>query len=198
MSIVDLTVETEKPLTKDAIHAAMKAAAEGPMKGILEYADEPLVSGDYIGDPHSSIFDATHDPGHGRPVRQGLRLVRQRVGLLEPDGRAHAARRVQALTDSRGLWPDEQPAPGDPVDPRSPDREQARLLARRLQRAARGRQDHRRLAHPRGAADDQARPRARRAPRLRQPPRPAEEGAGPEAAASSRARRASPSCSGKT
>ena len=59
VSIVDLTFETEKPVTKDAIHAAMKAAAEGPMKGILEYVEEPLVSGDFIGDPHSSIFDAT-------------------------------------------------------------------------------------------------------------------------------------------
>jgi glyceraldehyde 3-phosphate dehydrogenase len=59
VSLVDLTLETEKPLTKDAIHAAMKAAAEGPMKGILEYVDLPLVSGDYIGDPASSIFDAT-------------------------------------------------------------------------------------------------------------------------------------------
>ena len=48
-----------RPITKDAIHAAMKAAAEGPMKGILEYVDEPLVSSDFIGDPHSSIFDAT-------------------------------------------------------------------------------------------------------------------------------------------
>jgi glyceraldehyde 3-phosphate dehydrogenase len=59
VSIVDLTVETERALTKDAIHAAMKAAAEGPMEGILAYVDEPLVSGDYIGDPHSSSFDAT-------------------------------------------------------------------------------------------------------------------------------------------
>ncbi len=58
-SLVDLTFETEKPVTKDAIHAAMKAAAAGPMKGILAYVDEPLVSGDFIGDPHSSSFDAT-------------------------------------------------------------------------------------------------------------------------------------------
>ena len=57
--IVDLTFETEKPITKDAIHAAMKAAAEGPMKGILGYIDEQLVSSDFIGDPRSSIFDAT-------------------------------------------------------------------------------------------------------------------------------------------
>ncbi|MDC3959940.1 type I glyceraldehyde-3-phosphate dehydrogenase [Polyangium jinanense] len=59
VSLVDLTVETEKPLSKDAIHDAMKRAAEGPMKGILEYTELQLVSGDYIGNPHSSIFDAT-------------------------------------------------------------------------------------------------------------------------------------------
>ncbi|HVJ89818.1 MAG TPA: type I glyceraldehyde-3-phosphate dehydrogenase [Labilithrix sp.] len=59
VSLVDLTFETEKALTKDAIHAAMKTAAEGPLKGILGYTEEPLVSSDYIGDPRSSIFDAT-------------------------------------------------------------------------------------------------------------------------------------------
>jgi glyceraldehyde 3-phosphate dehydrogenase len=59
VSIIDLTFETEKPLTKDSIHSAMKAAAAGPMKGILDYVDLPLVSSDFIGDPHSSIFDAT-------------------------------------------------------------------------------------------------------------------------------------------
>jgi glyceraldehyde 3-phosphate dehydrogenase len=59
VSLVDLTFESEKALTKEAIHAAMKAAAEGPMKGILDFVELPLVSGDYIGDPHSSIFDAT-------------------------------------------------------------------------------------------------------------------------------------------
>ena len=59
VSLVDLTFETEKPLSKDAIHAAMKAAAEGPLKGILGYTEEQLVSSDYIGDPRSSIFDAT-------------------------------------------------------------------------------------------------------------------------------------------
>jgi glyceraldehyde 3-phosphate dehydrogenase len=59
VSLVDLTLESERPLTRDAIHAAMKAAAEGPMKGILEYEDRPLVSLDFLGNPHSSIFDAT-------------------------------------------------------------------------------------------------------------------------------------------
>ncbi len=59
VSIVDLTFESEKPMTKDAIHAAMKAASEGPLKNILGYTEEPLVSSDFIGDPRSSIFDAT-------------------------------------------------------------------------------------------------------------------------------------------
>ncbi len=59
VSIVDLTFETEKAITKETIHAAMKAAADGPLKGILGYTEEQLVSSDYIGDPRSSIFDAT-------------------------------------------------------------------------------------------------------------------------------------------
>jgi glyceraldehyde 3-phosphate dehydrogenase len=57
-SLVDLTCELAREVTKDEIHAAMKAAADGPMKGILEYLDEPLVSCDIIGNPHSSIFDS--------------------------------------------------------------------------------------------------------------------------------------------
>ena len=59
VSIVDLTLETEKAATKDAIHAAMRAAADGPLKGILGYTEEQLVSSDFIGDPRSSIFAAT-------------------------------------------------------------------------------------------------------------------------------------------
>ncbi|MFO0673959.1 MAG: type I glyceraldehyde-3-phosphate dehydrogenase [Polyangiaceae bacterium] len=59
VSIVDLTFTSEKPVSKESIHAAIKAASEGPMKGILGFTEEPLVSSDYIGDPRSSIFDAT-------------------------------------------------------------------------------------------------------------------------------------------
>ncbi|KYG11007.1 glyceraldehyde-3-phosphate dehydrogenase [Sorangium cellulosum] len=59
VSVVDLTFESTRPLTKDAIHAAMKRASEGPLRGILGYTEEPLVSSDYLGDPRSSIFDAT-------------------------------------------------------------------------------------------------------------------------------------------
>jgi glyceraldehyde 3-phosphate dehydrogenase len=57
-SLVDLTCELSRSVTKEEIHAAMKEAADGPMKGILEYLDEPLVSCDIIGNPHSSIYDS--------------------------------------------------------------------------------------------------------------------------------------------
>ena len=57
-SIVDLTVQLKRDVTKDEVNAAVKAAADGPMKGILEYATDPLVSSDIIGNPHSSIFMA--------------------------------------------------------------------------------------------------------------------------------------------
>ena len=57
-SIVDLTVMLNKNVTKDEVNAALKAAADGPMKGVLEYATDPLVSSDIVGNPHSSIFMA--------------------------------------------------------------------------------------------------------------------------------------------
>ncbi len=56
-SMGDLTVELEREVTIDEINAAMKAAAEGPMKGILAYTEDPIVSIDIVGDNHSSIFD---------------------------------------------------------------------------------------------------------------------------------------------
>jgi glyceraldehyde 3-phosphate dehydrogenase len=55
-SITDLTAVLKRNVTKDEINAAIKAAAEGPMKGILQYTTDPLVSSDIIGNPHSSIF----------------------------------------------------------------------------------------------------------------------------------------------
>ncbi len=57
-SITDLTVVFSRDVTKDEINGAIKKAADGPMKGIIEYATDPLVSGDIIGDPHSCIFMA--------------------------------------------------------------------------------------------------------------------------------------------
>jgi glyceraldehyde 3-phosphate dehydrogenase len=64
-STVDFVVELERPATVAEVNAAVKAAAEGELKGILEYSEEPLVSTDIIGNPHSSIFDAlsTHSLG---------------------------------------------------------------------------------------------------------------------------------------
>ena len=58
VSVVDLTVRLEKAATMDDIKAAMKAASEGPMKGILEYVDDEVVSSDFRTDAHTSIFDA--------------------------------------------------------------------------------------------------------------------------------------------
>src|SRR5436853_2527960 len=58
VSVVDLTVTTEKPVTVDSINTAMRRAAEGPMKSILQYEEEELVSVDFRGNPHSSIVDA--------------------------------------------------------------------------------------------------------------------------------------------
>jgi len=58
VSVVDLSVKLAKSTDAAAINAAMKAAADGPMKGILAYTDEPLVSVDFLGNPHSSILDA--------------------------------------------------------------------------------------------------------------------------------------------
>jgi glyceraldehyde 3-phosphate dehydrogenase len=57
-SVTDLSVEFEKTVTKEEINAAMKKAAEGPLKGIIQYVTDPIVSGDIIGNPHSSIFDS--------------------------------------------------------------------------------------------------------------------------------------------
>ena len=57
-SITDLTVLVSRNVTKDDINAAMKEAADGPLKGILEYTEDPIVSSDIQLNPHSSIFDA--------------------------------------------------------------------------------------------------------------------------------------------
>jgi len=58
VSVVDLTCNLEKQASMDEIHAAVKAAAQGPMKGVLEFTDELVVSSDFIGDRNSSIYDS--------------------------------------------------------------------------------------------------------------------------------------------
>jgi glyceraldehyde 3-phosphate dehydrogenase len=57
-SVTDLTAELSKSATVEEINAAFKAAAEGPLKGILKYYDAPIVSSDIVTDPHSSLFDS--------------------------------------------------------------------------------------------------------------------------------------------
>ncbi|MCF2619822.1 type I glyceraldehyde-3-phosphate dehydrogenase [Oscillibacter valericigenes] len=59
VSVVDLTVNLEKPTTYEAVCTAMKKASEGELRGILGYTEEPVVSSDFLGDSRTSIFDAT-------------------------------------------------------------------------------------------------------------------------------------------
>ena len=68
-SLTDLTCILSKEATVEEINAAMKAAAEGPMKGILKYTEDPIVSSDIIGDPHSSIFDSKITSVNGTLVK---------------------------------------------------------------------------------------------------------------------------------
>jgi glyceraldehyde 3-phosphate dehydrogenase len=58
VSVVDLTVKLSKSTSYDEICAAMKSASEGPLKGVLGYTEDDVVSSDFIGSPFSSIFDA--------------------------------------------------------------------------------------------------------------------------------------------
>jgi glyceraldehyde 3-phosphate dehydrogenase len=58
VSLTELAVEVERGTTIDEVNAAFRAAADGPLNGILDYTDVPLVSSDYIGNPHSCILDS--------------------------------------------------------------------------------------------------------------------------------------------
>jgi glyceraldehyde 3-phosphate dehydrogenase len=70
-SAVDLVFTTPEPLDKEKINAALKEAADGPLQGILAYTEDPIVSSDIVGDPHSSIVDAqsTMVSGDGRMAK---------------------------------------------------------------------------------------------------------------------------------
>jgi len=68
-SLVDLVVELEKETTKEAVNEAMKKASQGPLKGILQYTEDPIVSIDVVGNPHSSVFDALSTMVHGNMVK---------------------------------------------------------------------------------------------------------------------------------
>ncbi len=70
-SVVDLVFTPSSPTDPDAVNAAVKVAAAGPLKGILSYTEAPIVSTDIVGDPHSSIFDAgqTMAIGDGKMIK---------------------------------------------------------------------------------------------------------------------------------
>jgi glyceraldehyde 3-phosphate dehydrogenase (phosphorylating) len=69
-SITDLVVQLERDVTVDEVNSAFeKAAGEGPLKGILRYTEDPIVSSDIVGDPHSCIIDGLSTMAHGRQVK---------------------------------------------------------------------------------------------------------------------------------
>jgi glyceraldehyde 3-phosphate dehydrogenase len=69
-SIVDFTANLKKAATVEEINSAFKkAAASGPLKGVLRYTEDPIVSSDIVGDPHSSIFDAGLTMSMGKMVK---------------------------------------------------------------------------------------------------------------------------------
>ena len=68
-SLTDLTFVATKEVSVEAIQAAVKAAAEGELKGVLEYTEDPIVSTDIVGNPHTSIFDATETKVIGNLVK---------------------------------------------------------------------------------------------------------------------------------
>ncbi len=68
-SVVDLVANVSKDVTVESVNAAMKAAAQGPMKGVLEYCEDPIVSTDVINNPHSSIFDSLATMVIGKTVK---------------------------------------------------------------------------------------------------------------------------------
>jgi len=69
VSLVDLTVNLSKAATAEQINAAFKAAADGPLKGVLEYTDAPIVSSDIVTNPHSCIFDSDLTMSLGKMVK---------------------------------------------------------------------------------------------------------------------------------
>lgn len=68
-SITDLVATLKKEVTADEVNAAFKEAANGPMKGILEYTEDPIVSADIVGNPHSNIFDSLSTMANGNLVK---------------------------------------------------------------------------------------------------------------------------------
>ena len=68
-SVTDLSLVLDREVTRDEVNAAMQRAAEGPLKGILEYCEDPIVSIDIVGNPHSCVFDSLATMASGRMVK---------------------------------------------------------------------------------------------------------------------------------
>jgi glyceraldehyde 3-phosphate dehydrogenase len=68
-TVTDLVVELNREVTKDEVNAAFKAAAEGPLKGILYYTEDEIVSSDIVGSPASCTFDASITMAYGNQVK---------------------------------------------------------------------------------------------------------------------------------
>jgi len=82
-SLTDCVFEVKRKTSKEEVNELLQAAAEGPLQGILGYETRPLVSADYTNDPRSSIVDALSTMVVDDTLREGARLVRQRMGLRE-------------------------------------------------------------------------------------------------------------------
>ncbi len=188
-SITDLVATLKTPATVEQVNAAYKKAARsGPLKGILEYTEEPIVSSDIVTNPHSAHLRRRPDDVD-RQHGEGARLVRQRVGLLEPHGRPHPLRRQQAPqaqeVGARGLASRGGAAAHPGARGPAAGRRQASPRAHRLQRPDGGRcrrraGHHRRLPHQGGPAHDRVAHVARRPRRVRQPSRATQGQAGGE------------------
>ncbi|MGA0830348.1 MAG: type I glyceraldehyde-3-phosphate dehydrogenase, partial [Nitriliruptoraceae bacterium] len=68
-SVTDLSLVLERDVTAADVNAAMRAAAEGPLRGVLEYCEDPIVSIDIVGNPHSCVFDSLATMASGRLVK---------------------------------------------------------------------------------------------------------------------------------
>ena len=96
-SLTDCVFEVERPTTVEEVNGLLGGRRRAVLStGILGYEERPLVSVDYRDDPRSGIVDARLDDGHRRDPGEGARLVRQRVGLREPAGRARPDGRASA------------------------------------------------------------------------------------------------------
>ena len=146
-SIVDLVVEVGATTSKDEVNELFRSKADtGDLEGILQYSDEPLVSTDIVHSSYSCDLRQRPDDGEREP-REGLRLVRQRVGLQLPARRSRREDREDHAGGRRRIM--RAPALG----PRRRCRGQDDPRPLRPERAARERRSRRRHAHPRVAAD---------------------------------------------